>query len=154
MTRAAVVATLLALALTPAAAQQVQRCESPDGKVSYVDGACPPATHAARALPPAEQPSAADRQAAIDRLQEDAKTVDAVERERNAQAARSAREQERTDNKARKKETHCRRLETRLRQAQEDLAGAALKKRTEAQRRVKRAEELYAEDCEPKAKSP
>lgn len=154
MSRAAVVATLLALALTPAAAQQVQRCESADGRVAYVSGACPPGTRAVRTLPPAEQPSAADRQAETDRARQDAKTVDAVEHERKAQAARNAREQERAENKARKQETHCRRLETRMREAREDLAEATLKKRPEAQRRVRRTEELYAEACGPKSKSP
>lgn len=140
---------LLALAALPAAAQDVTRCQGPDGKVSYVGGPCPPGTTAVRALPPADAPSAADQQAARERAQKDARSAAALESKRQAAETRAAREQEQRLAKAKKQEAHCRRLETRLRQAQEDLAAAPLKRRAEAQRRVKRAEELHAEDCPP-----
>jgi hypothetical protein len=138
---------LLAVWTLAAAAQEVQRCESTDGKVSYANGPCPPGTAAVRALPPAGTPSAADQKAAQQRTQQDVRNAAALERARKAEAERAAREQEQAHAKARKKEAHCRRLENRLRDAQEDLAKAKENKRTEAQRRLRRAEDLLAEDC-------
>lgn len=138
--------------MTPAFAQDVQRCEGADGKVIYVNGACPSGSRAVRTLPPAGAPNAADRQAAAERARQDATAVGALQREEKTQAARAAKEQERAENKARKQEARCRRLETRLRLAQEDLANATLKKRPEVERRVKRAEALLAEDCKPNSK--
>lgn len=152
MIRAVIAAAILSIATTPASAQDVQRCETADGKISYANGPCPPGTRAVRTLPPANAPSAADRQAAQQRAKQDAGKLAVIERDQKAQEARAAREQERAENATKKKEAHCRRLATRLRHAQEDLANAPLKKRTEAQRRVKRADELHAEDCGPKPK--
>lgn len=152
MKRLFAAAALCAVALTPVGAQDVQRCEAADGKVNYVNGPCPPGWRAVRALPPADRPSTADQQAAQQRARQDAAKAAALDRASNAEQARVAKEQERAENKARKQQAHCRRLEARLRQAQEDLASATLKKRPEAQRRVKRADELYVGDCAGTAK--
>jgi hypothetical protein len=138
----------IALAL-PAAAQDVQRCEGADGRVSYANGPCPPGTTAVRTLPPANTPSASDQKAAQQRAQQEARSAAALDRTRKAEEERLAREQEKAQAQAMKQQTHCRRLETRLRQAQEDLAGAKPNKQAEAQRRVKLAEDLYTEDCGP-----
>jgi hypothetical protein len=140
-------ACLAVAAFLPVMAQDIQRCEAPDGRISYANGPCPPGTTAVRTLPPSVAPSAADRQAAQQRARRDAREAVALERTRKAAEERAAREHEQAQAKAKKHEAHCRRLETRLRQAQEELAAATLKKRTEAQRRVKRAEELYAQEC-------
>lgn len=152
MTRAVVVVGLCIAALTPAAAQDVQRCESPDGKVTYANGPCPAGTRAVRTLPPPDAPSAADQQAAQQRARQDASKATAIERDRKAEETRIAREQERAENEAKKLAAQCRRLESRLQEAQKELAGATSNKRAEAQRRVTRAEALYAEDCPAKAK--
>ena len=135
-----------------AAAQTVQRCEGADGRISYVDGPCPTGTTAVRTVTPPNAPTAADHKAAQQRARNDAKQVSASERQRQAEEGRAERDAEKAQAKAKKQESHCRRLQTRLRHAQEDLANAALQKQTEAQRRVKRAEELYAEDCGPPKK--
>ncbi len=140
-------ALLIASAHLSAAAQSVQRCESADGRISYVDGPCPTGTTAVRTVTSPNTPTAADRRAAQERARNDVKQVSAAERQRQAEEARAARDAEKAQAKAKKQESHCRRLQTRLRHAQEDLANATLAKRTEAQRRVKRAEELHAEDC-------
>lgn len=143
-------AALLALATLTAIAQDVQRCEGADGKVSYASNACPPGTTAVRTLPPAGTPSAADQKAAQQRAQQALRSAAALDRARQAEEERAAREQEQLLAKARKQETQCRRLLTSLRHAQEDLASARPQKRTEAQRRVARAEDLYLEDCGPR----
>jgi hypothetical protein len=152
MSRAVVVAGLWIVATTPVIAQDVQRCEAADGKVTYANGPCPSGTRAVRTLPPADTPSAANQQAAQQRAKQDAGRVAAIERDKKAEETRIAREQERVDIETRKLAAQCRRLESGLQQAQDELAGAPSNKRAEAQRRVKRAEALYTADCVAKAK--
>ncbi len=143
------IAALTLAAAWPAAAQDVQRCESPEGKVSYANGPCPPGTTPVRTLPAPAAPSAADRKAAEQRAQQDVRAAAALERKLKAEEERLAREQEKAQAQAKKQEAHCRRLELRVRQAREELAEAKLNKQAEAQRRLKRAESLYVEDCGP-----
>lgn len=84
------------------------------------------------------------------RARQDLRQVAQIERARKADEERAAREHERAAAQARKQENHCRRLQTRLDAAKAELAGATrAQQRTEAQRRVKRAEGLYVADCEP-----
>lgn len=139
---------VLAFPLT-SGAQDVQRCEAPDGRVSYANGPCPPGTRPVRTLPPAEAPSAADQKSARERSQQAVRNAAALDRARKAEEERLAREQEKEQARAKKQEQHCRRLLSRLHAAQEELVNASPKKRAEAQRRVRRAEELYVEDCGP-----
>lgn len=142
-------ALLIGLAGLPVAAQDVQRCESPDGKVSYRSSPCPPGTSAVRTLSPTTTPNAADQKAAQQRAQQDIRNAAALDRARKAEEERVAREQEKAQAAAKKQEAHCRRLETRWRQAQDELAQATPSKRNEAQRRARRAEQLFVEDCGP-----
>jgi hypothetical protein len=142
----------LLAAWAPAVAQPVQRCAHADGRITYANGPCPPGSTVVRTLPPAESPSAADRQAAQERARQDGRAAAEIDRRRKADEARAAREQEQALAQAKKKEAHCRRLQSRLRSAQEELAEAPLNKRAEPQRRVKRAEQLYNEDCGPQTK--
>jgi dTMP kinase len=142
-------ALLISLAAAPASAQDVQRCEDANGRVSYASGPCPQGTTAVRTLPPAATPSAADRKAAQQRAQQDTRDAAAIDRARKAEEQRIAREQEQAQARAKKQEAQCRRLETRLRQEQDDLASAPSNKRAEAQRRVRRAEQAYVEECGP-----
>lgn len=142
-------ATLIALATATAMAHEVRRCEGADGRVSYANDACPPGTTAVRTLPPAGPPSVADQQAARQRAQQQVKQAAALDNARLADEQRAARELERQQAAAARRESHCRRLQTSLRYAQEDLAGAHSHKRTAAQRRVARAEDVYREDCGP-----
>jgi hypothetical protein len=117
--------------------------------VTYSGGPCPPGTRAVRTLPPPEAPSATDQQAAKQRAQQDLRNATALDRARRSDEERLARDEARVQAKAKKQESECRRLETRLRHAQEDAASATAGKRTEAQRRVQRAEELFVADCGP-----
>lgn len=136
-----------ALLVTGAQAQTVPRCAAADGTLTSAEGPCPAGSKPVRTVPPTTAPSAADRKAVPDRAGRDGEQAAQAERNRQAEQTRLAREQQKAQARAKKQETHCRRLQTRLRHAQEDLAGAPLKRRTEAQRRVKRADKLYAEDC-------
>ena len=143
------IASLTAFGALSAAAQEVKRCEGADGKVSYANGPCPPGTAAVRSLPAAGTPSAADQKAAQQRAQQDVRNAAALDRARKAEEDRATREQSRQLAAAMKQETHCRSLQTSIRHAQEDLAGARPRKRTEMQRRLARAEDAYRGDCGP-----
>jgi hypothetical protein len=140
-------AALVALSALPAAAQEMQRCEGPGGKVSYAQGACPPGTTAVRTLPPATTPSSADQKAAQQRAQQDLRNAAALDKSRKTEEERIAREQEKAAAAAKKQEAHCRQLDARLRQAQDELDQSTAARRAEAQRRVRRAQTLYVEDC-------
>jgi hypothetical protein len=140
---------VVALGTLPAAAQEMQRCEGPGGKVSYAQGACPPGTTAVRTLPPATTPSSADQKAAQQRAQQDLRNAAALDKARKADEERIAREQEKAAAAAKKQEVHCRRLDARLRQARDELDQSPQARRAEAQRRVGRAQALYVEDCGP-----
>jgi hypothetical protein len=140
-------AALLALTALPAPAQEVQRCQGVDGKVSYANQACPDGAAAVRTLPPAGVPSAAEQQAARLRVEQDVRRAAALDRARAAEEDRAARERQQLLADARRQEAHCRRLQTGLRHAQEDLAAARSSKRMQMQRRLARAEDLYREDC-------
>jgi hypothetical protein len=142
-------ATLLTAAVLPAVAQDVHRCETADGKVSYANGTCPPGALAVRTLPAAAAPSSAEQQAARQRVQQDLRRAAELDRVRLAEDDRAARERAQQLAREHQHEAHCRRLQTSLRHAQEDLAAAALPKRTPAKRRVLRAEERYVDDCGP-----
>ena len=143
-------AALLALTALPASAQDVQRCQGADGRVSYANQACPAGTTAVRALPPAGAPNAAEQQAARQRAQQDMRRAAALDRARAAEEDRAALERQQLLADARRQEAHCRRLQTGLRHAQEDLAASRSNRRMEMQRRVARAEDLYREDCGPR----
>jgi len=137
------------LAAQSAVAQELQRCEGPDGKVSYAQGPCPDGTRAVRSLPPVEPPSSADKKAAQQRAQQDVRNAAALDRARKAEEERQAREQAQAQAKLAKQEAHCGRLQSRLDAARKELAEAPAKNRAEVQRRVKRAEQLFVEDCGP-----
>jgi hypothetical protein len=145
----AIVATLAACVPFAVVGQDVQRCESPDGRAIYAQGDCPAGTSAVRALPPAGAPSASDRRAAEQRAHQDARSATALERTRKAEEERQAKTSEQALAKAKKQEALCRRLETRLRLAQQELADARPGKSAEAQRRVRRAEANYVDECGP-----
>ena len=149
MNRAQLLVAALLTAAAPAMAQDVRRCEGVDGKVSYANGACPPGTLDVRTLAPAGTPSAAEQHAARQRAQQEVQRAAALDRARMAEEQRAVRVQEQLLARARKQEAHCRRLQTSLRYAQEDLATARPSKRVDAQRRAARAEDLYREACGP-----
>ncbi|MBK9246172.1 MAG: DUF4124 domain-containing protein [Burkholderiales bacterium] len=147
---ALLVAALLASASWSSLAQEVRRCEGADGRVSYADGACPPGTAAVRTLPPAAVPNDGERAAAQRRAEQDLRQIAQIERARQADEERAARQQQQSLAQARKLENHCRRLQTRLDAAKEELDGASrARQRTQGERRLRRAEDLYVADCGP-----
>jgi hypothetical protein len=85
----------LAAGVTPiVSAQQIQRCEAPDGKITYSNADCPAGTTAAKAMQAAPQPSTEAQQAARDRAARDAQTADQITQQRRSQQTALAQEQQ------------------------------------------------------------
>jgi hypothetical protein len=82
----------LTFAASPLPAQTIQRCESPEGRVSYSNAECPAGTRPVRAVAPAAQPSAeaqSEARALAERQKEEAKAL-AAQRQPAAVPARPA----------------------------------------------------------------
>ncbi len=129
-------------------AQGVQRCESPDGKVTYANVECPPGTQSVRKLDDATPPSAVDQKDAKERLARDAKQVEGIERLRKQAEAKQARDRATAEEKARKKAAECKKLDLKSREAKEDFERAALAKKADAERKFKRADAMFRLNCE------
>ena len=79
-------ATIMPLALLAAsgtcAAQQVQRCESPDGKVTYSNTKCPDGTTPVRSVNTSPPVAVDEQKAAKERARRDAAEVKAIDKAR------------------------------------------------------------------------
>ena len=84
---------LAGLALHPALlpAQTIQRCEGPDGRVSYSDKECPQGSRAVRSMAPATAPTPEAQKEAQARAQREKESAAALARTRQAPAAPPAR---------------------------------------------------------------
>ena len=126
---------------------QAIRCEGPDGKVAYGNVECPPGTTPVRTLSAPGKISAEERQAAREHSQKEAKQVDRIERERKTEETKRA-STEKTDRlRAAAHARTCKRLELRVNQAKDDAAIGPLAKRSDAQRRLRKAQENYELEC-------
>ncbi len=144
--RAAIACCYLILVAGAAHPQAIQRCEG-GGQVTYSNGPCPPGTQPARTLAPSPGPSAADEKAARERARRDASELARIERERKADAARAEKQRQALAKKEQAQARECRKLELRLTQAKDALARATLAKRADAERKARRAEEQYEQQC-------
>ena len=125
-------------------AQPVQRCESPEGKVTYSNSTCPDGTQAVRKIEPDPSPTAADQKAALERAQQHSRELDKLERQRQKAEDKAARERAAAEAKQSKKDADCRKLEARVRAAREEFESATLQRRQQADRKLRQAEEQAA----------
>ena len=125
-------------------AQTIQRCEGPDGRVTYSNGACPSGTRAVREVDTSPAVSPADQKAARDRAQRDAKSMNDIERARTAEE----KAQQRLLDKARAKDEQCNKLRLRAELARDELDAEKLSdRRPPLQRKHERAQKEYAATC-------
>lgn len=142
--------SLLLLALGPlAVSAQTLRCESPDGKVTYANVACPDGTRPVRTLPPPDPPSAGDAKAARERARADQEQVQKLERARQAEEAERARQRTAAAKLKEKHDAQCRKLAQRVGDAEQALQRSALKNRETAEARLRKAREQHAAECGP-----
>lgn len=82
---------------TRAHAEEIQRCESKDGRITYSNTACPAGTVATRKVNTEPPVSVDDRKAAQDRARRDTAAVRQIDKE---QAQQEARERRQADERA------------------------------------------------------
>jgi hypothetical protein len=127
-----------------ATAQPVQRCESPDGKVTYSNSTCPAGTEPVRKVESDPGPSAADQKAARERAQQRSRELDKLERQRQNEETKAARARAAAEAKEARHEAECRKLDARVRAARSEYESATLQRRQQADRKLRLAEEQAA----------
>lgn len=140
---AAIVAAAL-LRMPVALAQEVQRCESPEGKVTYSNSTCPAGSQSVRKIESDPGPSAADQKAARDRAQQHSRELDKLEKQRQRDEEKAARDRAAAEAKQAKHDAECRKLDARAQTAREEFETATLQHRQEADRKLRHAEEQAA----------
>jgi len=114
----------LLAASTACAAQQVQRCESPDGKVTYSNTKCPDGTTPVRSVNTSPPVAVDEQKAAKERARRDAAEVKAIDKARakdEAQDQRAAAEQKKAQAKERERCDKARRELDQAKDARAEL---------------------------------
>lgn len=138
---------LLASAASDAPAQAIQRCESSGGTVSYANGPCPAGSKPVREVNTAPAISVSDQKSARDRASRDAKQLERLERDRKAEETRAEKERATAARKEEARQRECKKLASRVDVARDAAGSATLAQRTEAERKLRRAQDQYARDC-------
>jgi hypothetical protein len=133
-----------ALCAGAASAQTVQRCESPEGKVTYSNTTCPPGTEAVRTIERDPGPTPAEQKAARERAQQHSRELDKLERQRQKEEEKAARDRAAAETRQAKREAECRKLDARVRAARQELEAATLARRQALDRKLRIAEEQAA----------
>jgi hypothetical protein len=149
MRRAACAALLLAAGLPAAAlAQGVQRCEAPDGKVTYSNTKCPDGTANVRAVNTAPPVSTEEQKAAKERAQREAAAARAADKTRaqaQAKAERAAADQEKAESKGRER---CERAQRDLERAKSTRAALSDQRATTVAQMQKADNEIGRRETE------
>jgi uncharacterized protein DUF4124 len=82
--------TALAVAVCGSAGAQIRRCEAPNGDITYSNEDCPRGTRAVKSLPPATQPTPAERKAAQERAKRQSAVGQSIGQSRSVQSAAAA----------------------------------------------------------------
>lgn len=128
-----------------ACAQSVQRCETPEGKVTYSNAAdCPPGTTAVKKIERDTAPTADDQKAAKLRAQQNSRELDKLERQRQREEDKAARDRAATEARLAKRDAECRKLDARVRAARADLEAATLAQRQALDKKLRAAESQAA----------
>ena len=113
---------VLLAASSTCAAQQVQRCESPDGKVTYSNTKCPDGTTPVRSVNTSPPVAVDEQKAAKERARRDAteaKAIDKARAKEEDQDQRAAAEQKKAQAKERER---CDKVKSELAQAKDARA--------------------------------
>src|SRR6185295_1017584 len=128
----AALAAAVAFCAPSALAQKVERCESPEGKVTYSNTTCPAGTQAIRNIEPDPGPTAADQKAARERAQQHSRELDKLERQRQKEEEKAARQRASADAKQAKRDAECSKLDARVNAARAEYETATLQQRQQA----------------------
>jgi hypothetical protein len=123
------------------------RCESADGKVSYVDGACPSGTAAARAVIPAAQPAPQDQINATSKATQEYKDAERMRIAREKQERKQMTASMAAEKRANAATKRCKQLAVRVKRAKEDEKFVTPKDAEKKRLKRTRLEEDYAMHC-------
>lgn len=128
-----------------AGAQSVQRCETPEGKVTYSNAAdCPAGTTPVKKIERDPGPTPEDQKAAKLRAQQHSRELDKLERQKQKEEDKAARERAAVEAKLARREAECRKYDARVRAARADLETATLAQRQALDRKLRTAENQAA----------
>jgi hypothetical protein len=133
----------LALLAAAAAAQGVQRCEAPDGKVTYSNTKCPEGTTPVRQVNTSPPIAVDEQKAARDRARRDAAEARDVDKSREQEAAREKAEAERAAAEQKKAQAKAR---ERCDKARAELERARNTRASLMQQRAATIEEMQKAD--------
>jgi hypothetical protein len=152
--RPRLIVTLVAAAgIGAAAASTVQRCEGPDGKVTYSNTQCPSGTQPVRKVNTDPPVSVDDQKAAKERTRRDvdeAKKADKQRKEDEAKAEREAGDRRKVEAKDAQKCDKARRDLDTARSRRADLGAAqpaTIEQIQKAESEIRRRESDLARDC-------
>jgi hypothetical protein len=141
----ALAGTGLTLLTAAAAAQGVQRCEAPDGKVTYSNTKCPEGTAPVRQVNTSPPIAVDEQKAARDRARRDAAEARDVNKTREQEAAREKAQAERTAAEQKKAQAKAR---ERCDKARADLERARNTRASLMQQRAATIDEMQKADRE------
>jgi hypothetical protein len=147
LARRLTIATLAALVSSGVAAQSIQRCEGARGTVTYANGPCPAGTTAVREVNTAPAISVSDQKSARERATRDAKQLERLQRERKAEENKAEKVRADAARKEEARQRECRKLAGRVESARDVAGSATLAQRTDAERKLRRAQDQYTRDC-------
>lgn len=125
----------------------VTRCESADGKVSYVEGACPAGSKAIRDVSPAAKPATDDQIKATQKASQEYKDAERLRIAREKQERKQMTASTAADKRAKAAAKKCETLAVRLKRAKEDEKSVTPKDAEKKKLKRTRLEEDYARQC-------
>ena len=130
-----------------AAGAQIQRCEGPDGKVTYSNESCPPGTRAVKSVDTRPPVTEADAKAAKTRAQRDAVEAKAIEKQHEAEEKSRTRAREAARKKEEQLERECNKKRIAVNKAKDAYDFAPLSQRPVTEKNLARAQEGFDKDC-------
>ncbi len=147
MKQFSLVPLLLTLAVAQTAHAEIQRCEGPDGKITYSNESCPQNTKAVRKVDTRPPVVETEIKAAKTRAQREAEEAKALDRQREAEEKSQARAREAARKKEEKQEQECNKLRIALNKAKEAVETSTLNKRAEKEKKLERAQDAFDKEC-------
>lgn len=138
---------LIAAFFALAAVAEIQRCEAPDGKVTYSNESCPSGTTAVKKVDTRPPVTEADARAAKTRAQRDADEARAIEKQRDAEEKSRARARDAARKKEEQLDRECNKKRITVNTARDALESATLNKRAELEKKLARAQAAFEKDC-------
>jgi hypothetical protein len=129
------------------AAAQIQRCEGPDGKVTYSNESCPTGTKLIKNVDTRPQVTEADAKSAKTRAQREAEEAKAIDKQRADEEQSLARARDAARKKEEALERECNKKRIVVNKAKEAVESSALNRRAELEKKLERAQADFDKSC-------